>query len=45
MDERAISIAKTIANDIIIPDPAPEVCYLHLQNSIDESFHYISYFA
>ncbi|XP_066168716.1 uncharacterized protein [Oryza sativa Japonica Group] len=31
MDERAISIAKTIANDIIIPDPAPEwMCHTFL---------------
>ncbi|BAF21691.2 uncharacterized protein [Oryza sativa Japonica Group] len=31
MDERNISIAKTIANDIIIPDPAPEwMCYTFL---------------
>jgi hypothetical protein len=39
MSERNVSIAKSIANDIIIRDPTAKVGYLHLQNSIDESFH------
>jgi hypothetical protein len=33
--ETHVSMAKSIANDIIIADPTPQVSYLYLQNPVD----------
>ncbi|KAF0935021.1 hypothetical protein E2562_029541 [Oryza meyeriana var. granulata] len=41
---RSAWVAKSIPNDIIIPDPTPKVtCYLHLRNF--SSFHILSFLS